>query len=186
MEDMQLINLYFDRSEAAISETAGKYGNYLKTIARNVLHNEEDTEECVNDAYLATWNAIPPARPQSLKAFIGKIARNIALNRYEKENAEKRGGGNVSEALDEFSEIISARETVESAYEAKELTKLINSFLGGIDPEKRKIFVRRYWYLSSIEEIADDYGFGKSKVKTDLMRVRNNLKEYLEKEGFNI
>ena len=186
MEDSQLINLYFERSEAAIEKTEIQYGKYCLTIARNVLHNEEDAEECVNDAYLAAWNAIPPAKPDCFRAFIGKITRNIALDRYDKQTAAKRGGGEVTEAIDEFAETLPAKETVESQIEGQELGRLINSFLTELPKEKRVLFVRRYWYLSSIEEISDEYGLSKSNVKTSLLRIREKLKEYLNSQGYAV
>ena len=184
MEDSQLINLFFERSEAAIEKTEVQYGKYCMTIARNVLHNEEDAEECVNDAFFAAWNAIPPARPSCFRAFIGKITRNIALDRYDKQTAAKRGGGEITEVIDELAETIPAKETVESQIEGKELGRLINTFLAGLPKEKRILFVRRYWYLGSIEEISEEYGLSKSNVKTSLLRIREKLREFLLAQGY--
>lgn len=186
MDDVQLINLYFERSEAAIKETESKYGKYCMTIAGNVLHNREDSEEVVNDAYLALWNSIPPERPNCFKAFLAKITRNIALDKYEKQTAAKRGGGNADEAIDEFAEILPAKENTESEFFGRELTRHINAFLSGQTPERRKLFVRRYFYMSSIDEIAEAYGLGQSNVKVTLMRMREALKEYLKKEGYTL
>ncbi len=186
MEDAMIIELYWRRDEDAIAETAAKYGRYCSTIANNILHNAEDTEECVNDTYLHTWNAIPPQRPNFLKAFLGKITRNLSLNLYEKNHAQKRGEGKVEELLDELSFCIPAKETVESQIEERELIALLNRFLETLPEESRILFVRRYWYGDSIADIAAKYDLGESKVKMNLLRTREKLKVVLEKEGVAI
>ena len=154
MEDLQIIRLYWDRDEAAIPATAEQYGSYCTAIAGNILENREDAEECVNDAYLAAWNAMPPHRPGHLAAFLGKLVRNLALNRYKRNTAEKRGGGAVTAVLDELSELVSGTDTVEQELERRELVRAINGFLAGLSPKKRSLFVSRYWYTESIAEIA--------------------------------
>lgn len=183
MDDEQIVDLYWERSENAISETANKYGRYCHRIAYNILHNNEDSEECVNDTYMRVWGAVPPQRPNRLSAFLGKITRNLSLNRYEKYTAQKRGEGQVPLALSELQDCIPTFDSVEQVIEDAELVELFNRFLAAQPKEVRKIFMRRYWYLSSIKEIAEDYGFSESKVKMILLRARNELKQILEKEG---
>jgi len=183
MDDKQIIELYNERSETAISETANKYGKYCYYIAHNILNNKQDSEECVNDTYLRAWDAIPPHYPDKLSAFLGKITRNLALNRYRYYNREKRGYGQTSLVLEELSECIPAVENTEQKVEAEVLVEILNSFLTDLSKEKRKIFLRRYWYLSSVKEIAEDFGITESKVKMVLFRIRNKLKQVLEKEG---
>lgn len=183
MDDRQIIDLYWARSEAAISETANKYSRYCHTIAYNILHSNEDAEECVNDTYLRAWGRMPPQRPDLLSAFLGKITRNLSLNRYEKYTARKRGLGQVPLALDELQDCIPAASSVEQTVEDAELAEIFNYFLAALPTDTRKIFMRRYWYLSPIKEIAEDWGFSESKVKMILLRTRNKLKQTLEKEG---
>ncbi len=183
MDDKSIIDLYWKRSESAISETAAKYGRYCNTIAFNILHNKEDAEECVNDTYMKVWGVIPTLRPLKFSAFIGKITRNLSLDKYEYYNAKKRGQGEMQIALDELQECIAATDSVEDAMEDMLLTEKLNCFLEGLSTEKRKIFMRRYWYLSPIKEIAADYQMSESKVKMILLRTRIALKEFLEQEG---
>ena len=183
MDDKEIIGLYWARSENAVTETARKYGKFCHSIAFHILANREDSEECVNDTWLHTWNAIPPRRPNKLAAFLGKITRNLALNRYEKTSALKRGGGQVPLALEELAECIPDPNTVERQLDDKLLADLLNVFLSGLSPETRRIFLRRYWNLSSVKEIALEYGISESKVKMSLMRTRGKLRSFLEKEG---
>ena len=186
MNDQEIVRLYFDRDQQAISETSRKYGSYCYTIAWNILYNREDSEECVNDTYMDTWNAIPPARPLSLKAFVGKITRNNALNRYEKAHAGKRGGGETPLCLDELSECVSGQDEMKDLEDYEHLVTCLNQFLSLLKKDQRIIFVRRYWYLNSIQEISRDYGMSESKVKVTLSRLRSRLKTYLEKEGVHV
>ncbi|MGL5255368.1 MAG: RNA polymerase sigma factor [Brevinema sp.] len=186
MDDEQIIDLYWVRSEAAISETASKYGKYCQTIAFNILHNTEDSEECVSDTYLRAWGAMPPKRPNRLSTFLGKITRNLSLNKYEKYAAEKRGFGQVTMALDELQDCIPDAGSVEQTIEDAALVEIFNRFLATLPMNTRKIFVRRYWYLSPVKEIAADYSFSESKVKMTLLRARNELKQILEKEGITL
>lgn len=183
MEDKQIIDLYIERSETAISETANKYGKYCHHIAYNILYNSEDSEECVNDTYLRAWNNIPPQIPEQLKAFLGKITRNLALDKYKYYNRDKRGNGQVVLALDELEECVPSTSSTEQAITDMELVEVFNRFLAGLAEEKRKIFMRRYWYMSSIKEIASDFAMSESKVKMILFRVRGDFKQVLEKEG---
>lgn len=183
MEDSKIIELYWSRSESAIAESSRKYGSYCRYIAYNILHNNEDSEECVNDTYLRAWNAMPPQRPNKLSAFLGKITRNLSLNRLEKQSAKKRGEGQVPLALEELSECIPSAASVEQAVDDILLTEALNGFLAGLSEDKRKIFMRRYWYLCSVKEIASDFNMSESNVKVTLFRLRGELKQILEKEG---
>lgn len=184
MEDQKIVELFFSRSERAISETDSKYGHYCKYISQNILCNREDAEKCVNDAYLDAWRAIPPHAPQNLKTFLGKLTRNLAIKALEKKQAEKRGGGQVEFALHELAECISSNSSVEDILDEALLTDAINAFLATLSAVNRQIFVRRYWYVSSISDIAEQYDMSESKVKSILFRLRKQLKVHLEKEGF--
>ena len=183
MEDSQIVDLYWKRSENAISETKNKYGRYCYSIAYNILHNNEDSEECVDETYLHAWNSMPDQRPSRLAAFLGRITRNLSLNRWEKETAKKRGAGQVDLALDELQECIPASDSTERIADDSELTDLINGFLASMSAEKRKIFMKRYWYFCSVREIAAELSVSESKVKMSLLRSRDELKQLLEKEG---
>lgn len=183
MEDMQIVDLYFDRSEQAIDETASKYGKYLFSIAYNILSNNRDSEEAVNDTYLGAWNSIPPHRPQRLSTYLGKITRRISLEKWKHYRAQKRGGGEVPIALEELSECIPGKETPEQTTELKELTQTINLFLKTLPETEQKVFVCRYWYLTPVKIIARQFGFSESKVKSMLSRTRGKLKTHLAKEG---
>ena len=185
MEDKEIINLYFARSEQAIAETERKYGTYCRGIAYRILESHDDSKECVNDAYLRVWNAIPPQRPNSFRAFIGRITRNLALGRYRADHAKKRGGGSVEIALEELQEAVPCL-SPEEAVDRAVLVQLIEAFLEDLTPQARAFFLRRYWYFSSISEIAADYRVGVSKVKVSLLRSRNALKARLEKEGVQV
>lgn len=186
MEDKQIIELYWARSECAIAETDKKYGKLCRRIAFNILNNLQDSEECANDTYLRAWHAIPPKRPARLSAFLGKITRNLAINRYEKANAEKRGGGEVTVALEELAECIPDPNSVEREADNRILADKLNIFLEGLSAEARKIFLRRYWEVCSIQEIAEIYGISESKVKVSLFRTRGKLRSFLEQEGIGL
>lgn len=183
MEDKKIIDLYWNRCESAIAETDKKYGRYCNTIAFNILHNREDAEECVNDTYFKVWGVIPTLRPLKFSAFIGKITRNLSLNKYEYYHAQKRGQGETQVVFEELEGCVTGSGNVEDVVEDMLLTEKINQFLESLSAEKRKIFMRRYWYFSNIKEIAADYRMSESKVKMILLRTRNALKEYLEQEG---
>lgn len=185
MEDTRIIELYWARVEDAIGETAVKYGRFCLRIARNILRSREDSEECVNDTYLAAWNAIPPERPERFSAFIGRITRNLALKRYEYLTAEKRNPEAVC-SLDELDDCVSGRETVESELENRRIETAIDDFLRRQDREKRRTFILRYWYFESIAEISVRTGCSQSKVRSELFRLRCQLGDYLESEGIEL
>lgn len=186
MEDAKIVQLYWDRNEQAIPATAEKYGRYCTSIAKSILGNHEDAEECVNDTYMNAWNAIPPHRPRLLSAFLGKITRNLSLNRYKQNTAEKRGGGEIPAVLDELSQLVSGKEDAEQALFHRELVRSIDAFLGTLSPEKRSIFIRRYWYTDSISEIAIRHGMKDGAVSMTLNRIRLKLRNYLAERGFEL
>ncbi len=186
MEDLQIVQLFLDRSEKAIEALSEKFGKYLNAIAFNVLSDKEDAEECVNDAYLRVWNSIPPQRPGCLKAFAGKITRNLALDLLDKKNALKRGGSRINIALDELSEVVGNSSDPLENLQMQELTKCLNDFLEALPSDKRILFMKRYWYLMSVRDIAKEMDMTEANVKTSLFRVRKQLKEELTKEGINI
>ena len=186
MEDKQIIDLYWARSETAISETASKYGRYCHSIAFNILRSHEDSEECVNDTLFNAWKAMPPQRPNKLSAFLGTITRNLSLDKWEQYNAEKRGLGQVPFALEELHDCIPALENADQIADDLTLTEILNQFLNTLPKDRRKIFIRRYWYMNTIKEIAEGYSTSESKVKMSLLRSRNELKQLLEKEGFDL
>ena len=186
MDDEKIIDLYWARTETAISETANKYGRYCQHIAHNILHNNEDAEECVNDTYHGAWKAMPPNRPNRLSTFLGKITRNLALNRFKQYNTQKRGLGQTEIVLSELEDCIFAPDNVEQSTDETILVESINSFLYKQPTIKRDIFLRRYWYLSSISEISAQYGMSESKVTSLLFRLRNELKTHLYKEDIVI
>lgn len=186
MEDSLIIELYFQRSESAISESDRKYGRYCGAIARGILKNDEDAEECVSDTWLRAWNAIPPTVPKILRAFFGRITRNLSLNRYEKEHADMRGGGEVPLVLDELAECVADAQAGTWSAEQAVLKDTLNAFLGELPEEHRKIFVRRYFYMDTIPQIAEDFGCGESRVKMLLMRARGRLAERLKEEGIEV
>ncbi|MBR5452686.1 MAG: sigma-70 family RNA polymerase sigma factor [Clostridia bacterium] len=183
MEDKRIVDLYWARSEAAISETAKKYGKLCYSVAYNILRNTEDSEECVNDTYLGAWNAMPDQRPDRLTAFLARITRCLAINKYERNNAKKRGGGQIPLVLDELSECIASDNSAEDGLKKKIFAETINSFLDGLSEKNRDIFVSRYWEMCSAEEIARIYGMNENAVKVALHRMREKLKELLKKEG---
>ncbi len=186
MDDSRIIELYMARSERAISETSKKYGSYCHHIAYSILHNDEDSEECVNDTYLRAWNSIPPKHPNNMRAFLGKITRNLSLNRWEKLSAEKRGAGQASLILDELAECIPADEGATETAESMVIRDVIDRFLDELPAVTRKMFVRRYFYMSPVKEIAAEYGLSESKVTVTLFRTRAKLKAALEKEGISL
>ncbi len=183
MDDQVILQLYFDRSEAAIVQTDAKYGGYCYSIAYHILTNREDSEECVTDAYLAAWNAIPPRRPNVLATFLGRITRNISINRWKARSAYKRGGGEMDIALEELGECVAGSISAEESYTYKETVRVFRVFLDTLPDTERRVFLRRYWYLDSIPEISQRYGFSESKTKSMLFRIRKKLRAKLEKEG---
>ena len=186
MEDEKIIDLYFRRDETAISESQAKYGSYLKTVSYNVLRNTEDSEECVSDTWLHAWNAIPPTRPRILKAWYARVTRNLSLNRLQENRAKKRGGGETDTALSELEECIPDNRNVEDEIDGIVLSDMISEFLAGLPKRQRVIFMQRYFYACEIREIAELHHVGESYVKTLLFRLRNRLREVLEKEGISV
>jgi len=184
MNDASIIDLYFNRDEQAIRETDLAYGSYCKTVAHNILQNSEDVEEAVADTWLKAWNTIPPQKPRFLKLYLAKITRNIALNTYREQNANKRGGGQVVLALDELGECVAHSDSVESRIDERFLRDTIQSFLQRVSKKDRMIFVRRYFFLEDTPTIAQRYGLKESNVLLILSRTRKKLKDYLIKEGY--
>ena len=182
LEDSGMISLFFERSEQAIAELDRKYGAAVRRTVSNILHDRADVEECVNDAYFAVWNTVPPNSPDPMISYVCRIARNIAVNRYHSNSAEKRRA-NYSVALDELEECIPSGVSVESAYDAKELTEAINRFLAGISKDDRVLFVRRYWYADPVNKIAADTGSNPDRISVRLFRIREKLRKKLKKEG---
>lgn len=184
MEDEKIIDLYWQRQETAIVATAEKYGPYCTAIADGILHSARDTEECVSDTWLAAWNAMPPHRPSILSAFLGKLTRNLAFNRYTRERAQKRGGGETELVLEELAEVVSGGEDVYSELERQELARELNLFLNALDGKKRAIFLQRYWYALSVGSIAARWGMKENAVSMTLHRLRCGLRQYLTERGF--
>lgn len=186
MEDEGILQLYFARDEKAIEATEKKYGSYCTAIARNILGTREDAEECVNDTYLKAWNAIPPHKPEVLSGFLGKITRNLAFNRYKRNTADKRGGGELPFVLEELAGCVSDKETVEQVIEYKALVRDLNGFLGTLPEKKRNIFICRYFYTDGIDRIALRYGMTYGGVSMTLKRLRTKLHSYLTKRGYEL
>ena len=186
MEDRGIIALYWAREEQALAETERKYGRYCWTIAHHILRSPRDSEECVNDTWLRAWNAMPPQRPSILSSFLGKITRNLALDRYRAGHSGKRGGGQTELALEELSECLPGGADAESLVEAAELSRALDRFLRTLPERDCSLFLRRYWYLDSVREIADRYGVAEGTVKSSLHRTRGKLRNYLEEQGVRI
>ena len=183
MEDSQIIDLYWARLEQAIQETDMKYGGYCRAIAHNILKSMEDSEECVSDTWLRAWNAMPPQRPSVLSAFLGRITRNLSLDRYKAARAEKRGGSSFPAALDELSECVPAPGRVEHALEERELAEAIDRFLRTLPERECSMFLRRYWYVDSMQSIPARYAIKENTAKSILFRTREKLRRYLAGEG---
>ncbi len=186
MDDSKIVELYLNRDESAISFTSEKYGTRLKRIANNVLNDTQASEECENDAYLQTWNLIPPNEPRNyLFAFVGKIIRHLAIDRLRHDNSRKRYA-QYCELTNEIQECLPSESDVFSEISAAELTNEINKFLEALPEEQRNIFVRRYWYFDSVSEICDRYSLPQSKVKTALFRMREKLRVHLHDGGYSV
>jgi len=183
LDDIDIIALYWARDQRAIAESERSYGAYCRRIADHILARREDTEECVNDTWLRSWNAMPPQRPNRLAAFFGKITRNLALDRWRKDRADRRGGGQLPLALEELGDCVGRRSQIEEELEASETAAAISRFLYAKDKMDRQLFVRRYWYLESIRELEVWSGLRESQIKSRLHRMRRQLGEYLRKEG---
>lgn len=185
-EDCAIVELYWNRDQTAILRSQEKYGPQCHTLAHNILHSQEDAEECVNDTWLKCWQSIPPQRPKSLKSFVGRIVRNLALSVLRAETAQKRGGGQVQLALDELSEVASGGDTPEGALDRKAFRAALDDFLAGLPERNRNLFLRRYWYLDSVEALAKRYSMSKTQVTTTLHRLRVKLRVHLQQEGFEV
>ena len=183
MDDSKIIDLYWTRSQQAIVESERKYGTYCRTVARNILDRAEDAEECVNDTWLRAWNTIPPQRPTFLQAFFGKLTRNLSLDRWRRDHAQKRGGSQVELALEELEDCLAARDRVDETLNAQITARLISDFVRGLPQQDRLLFIRRYWYLDDIQTLAKTMCMGQNQVKSRLHRIRLRLKTELEKEG---
>ncbi len=186
VDDNEIIELYLRRDERAITETSRKYEAYCMKISMNILNSRLDSEECVNDTYMQTWKAIPPHRPAVLASFLGKITRNLSINRYNALYAEKRGAGEFALSLDELDDCVAGESTVESEAEIRMLSRAISEFLRRQPALARKVFVCRYFYCDSIAEIAALFKMSESKTKSMLFRTRNKLKKHLEEGGIRI
>lgn len=181
MEDCKIVDMYWDRDECAIAESDKKYGRMLNSLSFSLLSSREDAEECVNDTYIDAWNSMPTARPDNLGAFLSKITRRISIDRHRQKHRQKRGG--VDNLVLELTDCIPSGESIDDELESKRLGEALDSFLYSLDKEKRVMFVRRYFYSHSIEQISAGMGISESKVKTTLFRVRKALRDELEREG---
>ncbi len=181
--DEQIVDLYMDRDEKAISETDSKYGSMLYTIAYNILYDPLDCEECKNDTYLGTWNAIPPSRPAMLSAFISKIMRNIAMKKYRDKTRQKRIPSEMTVSIDELHEFLHSEKAPEAEYEAKELGKVISEYVRGLTERQRFVFFARFYLGKTIEQIAKEYGVGLATVHNEINKIKQGLKTHLEGNG---
>ena len=186
MDDNEIIGLFLARDEGAIEAVSREYGAYCAAIAHGILDDWESAEECVNDTWLKCWQSIPPQRPKSLKGYAGRIARNLALSARRDSTAQKRGGGQVQLALDELDEVVSGGETPEGALDRQAFRAALDGFLAGLPEDRRNLFLRRYWYLDSVEQLAKRFRMSKTQVTTTLHRLRVKLRAYLEQEGFKV
>lgn len=185
MDDNRIIELFFERSEQAVTELSAKYGRVCMSVAANVLNDRCDAEECVNDALYAVWNTIPPKKPDSLIAYVCRIARNLSVNRFKRNSAQKRGGARDL-CISELDECLPSGDAAEERFETKELSRLIDEYLDGLDRTNRMLFVRRYWYMDSFEKLAKTAGLSAGAVRTRLTRMRGALREFLESRGVDV
>ena len=183
MDDAKIVEMYWNRKEEAIAETKRKYDKYCFAISHSVLHNQQDCEETLNDTWLAAWNAIPPHHPSNLATFLGKICRRLSINRWRSLSAEKRGGGEAVLSFDELEECIADDRSFRENQDAEIITETINEFLSDLKETERRVFVCRYFYFDTIDEICTRFHFTQSKVKMMLKRTRDKLKDYLIEEG---
>lgn len=186
MTDNEIIALYWDRNQTAITASNEKYGAYCFAVADAILSSKEDCDECVNSTWLQSWNSMPPQRPNVLKLFFAKITRNLAINTYRRNSAKMRGGNEFKASLDELSECLPDKASVEGEVDKRALEQTINSFLRSLSARDCSVFLRRYFYSDSVKSIAERYGLSESNTLSILFRTRKKLKEHLEKEGFSI
>jgi RNA polymerase sigma-70 factor (ECF subfamily) len=185
MDDSQIIDLFFERSEQAINELSKKYGRVCKKVSQNILNNMLDAEECVNDAYLGTWNSIPPQRPNPLLTYVCRIVRNLSIKKYHANTAAKRNSY-YDVALEELEDCLPSLDTADKELDARELAKIIDAFLDTLDRDNRVMFVRRYWFSDPLSEIAKMFGITEHNVSVRLSRIRAKMKKYLEEEGVSL
>ena len=185
LSDEDIIELYWQRDESAIEETDFKYRKYLFTIAYNILYSNEDCEECLNDTYIGTWEAIPPERPNYLKAFLTTIIRRVSINRYNEKNREKRVPSNMTDSLEELGDIM-AENSVIREMQAEELGKIISDYLRSLSKRQRYIFMSRYYMAEPIEKVARELGMSKSTVNKEIAVIKAGLKKVLEREGYRV
>lgn len=183
MDDKQIVDLYWARSEKAIEETEHKFGSYCRTVSYNILANAADAEECVNDTWLKAWNSMPTHRPSLLAPYLGKLTRWLSLTRLREKNSLRRGGGGLPLILDELAETLDSGEDTEQELEVRELNRELRRLVEALGKDEKDVFLSRYWYMASIKEIAEKTGFSESKVKTMLHRTRNKLLSQLKEEG---
>lgn len=183
MDDTQIVELYWARKESAIEETEAKYGSYCRSIAGNILQNQDDAEECVNDTWLGAWNSMPPHRPSVLSTFLGKLTRRISIDKWRRTTAKKRGDGQLPLVLSELEDCISDGKSIEEETERKLLAEVIAAFIKSLPETEQKVFLCRYWYMDSVSSIATRFRFSESKIKSMLFRTREKLRVRLEKEG---
>ncbi len=184
MNDDQIVALYYARDERAITKSSEKYGVYCTNIAQNILQNLQDSEECVNDTWLSAWNSIPPAKPAVLKTYLGKITRNLAIDKWRCRHSEKRGFGEVTLALDEIGQLSVSGYDVDDPFRELAFMQILNQFLRSLPPRDRGIFIKRYYFTESIPDIAAWFGITQANVLKILSRTRARLKEYLDKEWY--
>lgn len=183
MDDKAIVELYWQRSDRAIEESAAKYGGYCRSIAYNILKDPDDSEECVNDTYMSAWCSMPQNRPERLSSYLAKICRNHALSRLDARRRQKRGGGELPLALEELSECLPDRQDVQRRVEEKELMLAVNLFLERLPETERKVFLCRYFFMAAVEDIAKRFGFSRSKTASMLHRTRLKLQRFLHEEG---
>lgn len=186
MNDAEIVKLLLKRDESGINAASMKYKSYCMKIAESITGSREDAEECVNDAFMKAWELIPPNRPEMLSTFLGKLTRNAAINRRKRNMAEKRGGGEAALVLEELSETVKGKENVEQEFDRRELSREINAFLEALPEYKRNIFICRYWYCDSVKKIAAEWGMSRTSVSVMLHRLRDDLKTFLRKRGYDI
>lgn len=186
MDDTSIVALFFSRDEKAIVQSDVKYGQYCRTISYNILNDHQDAEECTNDTYMQAWNTIPPTKPESLKAYLGRIVRNVSLNKLKAKKTRKRKSDRFSAAYDELENVLASNESIDEFVDEIHLRDLIETFLDGQTKENRKIFIARYWYFESISEISAKLDISESKTKMSLLRMRESLRNFLKREGIII
>ncbi len=186
MEDVQIVDMFWNRDQEVIAVVQQQYGGLCRQVAYQILNDREESEECENDAYLRAWNAIPPQRPNRFSVWLCRVVRNLALDRYRARQAAKRGGGEFQLVLHELEACLPAPSGTETAYEGRRITQVLEQFVRALPVEQRGVFLRRYWYADPVAKIAAGYGMSESKVKSMLSRIRGRLRIFLQEEGIEI